>query len=86
MEATVKGILTIGNAARKIEEDLGGSKPVFPCGNLETAVDTALKIGSKGDILLLSPACASFDQFKDFESRGIKFKDLLKSSKRGGKR
>jgi UDP-N-acetylmuramoylalanine--D-glutamate ligase len=79
IERGVKAILTIGAAARKVEEDLGGGLvPIFPCGDLATAVDTAFKIGSKGEILLLSPACASFDQFKDFEDRGRQFKDLVR--------
>lgn len=77
IENTVKGILTIGTASRRIEEDLSGLVPIFPCGTLETAVDTALRIGEKGDALLLSPACASFDQFKDFEDRGRRFKALV---------
>ncbi|MBI4059927.1 MAG: UDP-N-acetylmuramoyl-L-alanine--D-glutamate ligase [Elusimicrobia bacterium] len=77
IEKTVKGILTIGSAARRIEEDLSGLAPIFPCGNLATAVETALKIAAKGDTLLLSPACASFDQFQDFEDRGRRFKALV---------
>ena len=82
VERGVKAILTIGSAARKVEEDLGGGLvPIFPCGNLATAVDTASKIGAKGEILLLSPACASFDQFKDFEDRGTRFKDLARRMK-----
>ena len=79
VERSVKGILTIGSAARKIEEDLGGLKPIFPCSDLATAVDTAFRVASKGDILLLSPACASFDQFQDFEDRGRRFKELVGS-------
>ena len=77
IEKTVKGILTIGSAARRIEEDLSGIVPIFPCGTLQTAVDAGLRVGDKGDILLLSPACASFDQFKDFEDRGRQFKALV---------
>ncbi len=80
IEKTVKGILTIGSAARRIEEDLSGLVPIFPCSDLATAVDTALRIGEKGDTLLLSPACASFDQFKDFEDRGRTFKDLVRAA------
>ncbi|MDE2144101.1 MAG: UDP-N-acetylmuramoyl-L-alanine--D-glutamate ligase [Elusimicrobia bacterium] len=80
IEKSVKGILTIGSAARRIEEDLAGLVPVFPCGDLATAVDTALRIGAKGDILLLSPACASFDQFRDFEDRGDRFKELVRAA------
>lgn len=78
IEKTVKGILTIGSAARRIEEDLSGLVPIFPCGDLATAVETAFKVGAKGDVLLLSPACASFDQFQDFEDRGRRFKALVK--------
>lgn len=81
IERKVKAVLTIGSAARKIEEDLAGLVPVFPCGDLATAVDTAFKIGFKGETLLLSPACASFDQFKDYEDRGRRFKELLKGRK-----
>ncbi|PIR15915.1 MAG: UDP-N-acetylmuramoyl-L-alanine--D-glutamate ligase [Elusimicrobia bacterium CG11_big_fil_rev_8_21_14_0_20_64_6] len=77
IDKSVKGILTIGSASRRIEEELSGLVPIFPCANLETAVDTGLKIGVKGDTLLLSPACASFDQFQDFEERGRRFKTLV---------
>jgi UDP-N-acetylmuramoylalanine--D-glutamate ligase len=80
IERRVKGILTIGSAARKIEEDLGGTVPIFPCGDLKTAVDTAFKVATKGEILLLSPACASFDQFKNFEDRGEQFKDFVRKA------
>jgi len=61
-------------------EDLAGLVPIFPCGDLATAVDAALRVAAKGDVLLLSPACASFDQFQDFEDRGRQFKDLVKSA------
>jgi UDP-N-acetylmuramoylalanine--D-glutamate ligase len=77
IEKTVKGIFTIGSAARRIDEDLSGLVPIFPCGDLATAVDTALRVAEKGDVLLLSPACASFDQFRDFEDRGRQFKALV---------
>jgi UDP-N-acetylmuramoylalanine--D-glutamate ligase len=77
IEKTVKGILTIGSAARRIDEDLSGLVPIFPCGDLATAVDTGLRVAAKGDVLLLSPACASFDQFEDYEARGRAFKELV---------
>ena len=76
----VKGILTIGSAAGKVEEDLSGHVPILPCGTIEQAVQTGLQIAEKGDILLLSPACASFDQFKDYEHRGRRFKELVESA------
>ncbi|MBI4345413.1 MAG: UDP-N-acetylmuramoyl-L-alanine--D-glutamate ligase, partial [Elusimicrobia bacterium] len=78
---TIKGILTIGSAARKIEEDLSGHVPILPCETIEEAVKTGLKVGEKGDVLLLSPACASFDQFRDFEDRGRRFKALVAGTK-----
>lgn len=77
IDKTVKAVFTIGAAARRIEEDLSGLVPIFPCGNLGVAVDAALRVAEKGDILLLSPACASFDQFYDFEDRGRRFKALI---------
>jgi UDP-N-acetylmuramoylalanine--D-glutamate ligase len=80
LDSTVKAVLTIGSAAGKIESDLGAQAHIFPCAELETAVRAAFTMGSKGDILLLSPACASFDQFKDFEERGRRFKALLKEA------
>ncbi|MFA5140940.1 MAG: UDP-N-acetylmuramoyl-L-alanine--D-glutamate ligase [Elusimicrobiota bacterium] len=94
VEKTAKAVLTIGSAARSIEGDLQGSIHVFPCETLETAVEVAFKIGAKGDTLLLSPACASFDQFKDFEDRGRRFKEIVRkyatcasrTSKRGAVR
>jgi UDP-N-acetylmuramoylalanine--D-glutamate ligase len=81
IDSVVKGILTIGSAAAKVDEDLSGSAPIFPCGDLKTAFATALHIGVPGDVLLLSPACASFDQFRDFEDRGDQFKALVQSAR-----
>jgi UDP-N-acetylmuramoylalanine--D-glutamate ligase len=81
VESVVKGILTIGSAAAKVEEDLSGLAPIFPCGDLKTAAQTGLNIGEPGDVLLLSPACASFDQFRDFEDRGDQFKALVKAAR-----
>ena len=80
IESTVKGILAIGSAAPIIEKDLSGLVPILPCGDLRTAFETALQIGSAGDVLLLSPACASFDQFRDFEDRGDQFKELVRAA------
>lgn len=71
-----KKVLTIGESMDKIEKEL----PAFPltrCETLKNAVDTAMKGAVKGDIVLLSPACSSFDQFKDYEERGRIFKQLV---------
>jgi UDP-N-acetylmuramoylalanine--D-glutamate ligase len=75
----VKGIFTIGAAAPLIERDLKGASSIFRCEDIKTAVRTALKAGSPGDVLLLSPACASFDQFENFEDRGRQFKAIIRN-------
>ena len=79
---SAKAVLTIGMAAEKIENELGGIAPIAHCENLDKAVQKAFEIGEAGDILLLSPACASFDQFKNFEERGKRFKKILENYKR----
>lgn len=73
----VRALFTIGSAADKIAGELGGAAPIVACATLERAVAAALGRGRDGDTLLLSPACASFDQFEDFEDRGRRFKELV---------
>jgi UDP-N-acetylmuramoylalanine--D-glutamate ligase len=51
--------------------------PVYECGDVEQAVARAREAAGTGDVVLLSPACASFDQFKDFEARGERFRELV---------
>ncbi|OGR68669.1 MAG: UDP-N-acetylmuramoylalanine--D-glutamate ligase [Elusimicrobia bacterium GWC2_61_19] len=74
---SVRGVLTIGAAAPKIELELAGAAPIITSLTLENACRNILDLASPGDIALFSPACASFDQFKDFEDRGRKFKTLV---------
>ncbi len=65
-------VYLIGEDAERIEREVGGER----CGDLETAVARARAAARAGDVVLLSPACASFDQFADFEARGRAFKAL----------
>lgn len=51
---------------------------IFSVDNLQEAVNIAYKVAEKGDVVTLSPACASFDQFINFEDRGIKYKKMIK--------
>ncbi|MEO9968541.1 MAG: UDP-N-acetylmuramoyl-L-alanine--D-glutamate ligase [Hyphomonadaceae bacterium] len=71
----------IGDAQDKFEATLKGKAPAAKCGTLEVAMTQALKdareSGDPSPIILLSPACASFDQFKDFEARGDAFKAVF---------
>ncbi len=73
-----KRVLSIGEAMDKIDRELPGFT-VTRCDTLENAVDLSMKNAVRGDIVLLSPACASFDQFKDYEERGRIFKRLVDS-------
>ena len=63
-------VLTIGEAAETIASALGGRVTVEPCGTLDRAVARAAELARPGDTVLLSPACASFDQYANFEERG----------------
>jgi UDP-N-acetylmuramoylalanine--D-glutamate ligase len=75
--------LLIGAAAGKIENQLRGSTPLIACGTLAAAVTEARARANQGDTVLLAPACASFDQFENFEHRGREFKRLVKEAANG---
>ncbi len=70
--------LLIGAAAEKIENQISGSVALERAETLERAVETASHAAQRGDVVLLAPACASFDQFQNYEHRGRVFKDLVK--------
>ncbi|HYP06857.1 MAG TPA: UDP-N-acetylmuramoyl-L-alanine--D-glutamate ligase [Bryobacteraceae bacterium] len=78
LRAKAKGILLIGAAAGKIAGQLEGL-PLMDEGTLQKAVADATSRAAAGDIILLAPACASFDQFDSYEHRGRVFKDLVRS-------
>ena len=67
----------IGEAAERLHRDLDGSVPLRDCGDLERAVAAASAAAQPGEVVLLSPACASYDQYRDFEERGEHFRRLL---------
>ena len=69
--------LLIGAAADKIEEQIAGSVAIERAENIERAVETAAHAARPGDVVLLAPACASFDQFENYEHRGRVFKELV---------
>ena len=73
----VKVALLIGEAAHEIEEALGGHVRFEHCSDLDAAVAMAASLGEPGDVVLLAPACASFDQFKSFEHRGDSFRNAV---------
>jgi len=73
----VRSAYTIGEAADLFERLLSPHMSVKNCGKLDAAVRAAAADSAAGDTVLLSPACASFDQFKDFEDRGDQFRALV---------
>jgi len=84
LRAKAHGALLIGAAAGKIEARLQGAVPFVRCGTIEGAVAEARVRAKSGDTVLLAPACASFDQFENFEHRGREFKRLV-GELQGGK-
>jgi UDP-N-acetylmuramoylalanine--D-glutamate ligase len=71
--------LLIGTAADKIESQIRGSVAIERAGTLDRAVVLASQAAKSGDIVLLAPACASFDQFQNYEHRGRVFKELVQN-------
>ncbi len=74
----MKTVYTIGSAAEKIERQLAGVVKMVAAGTLEVAVGKAAEAAAAGEVVLLAPACSSFDQFENYEHRGRVFKDLVK--------
>jgi UDP-N-acetylmuramoylalanine--D-glutamate ligase len=72
-----KACYLIGEAAERLAADLEGTVPLHRCGDLEAAMHAAARTAEPGDVILLSPACASYDQYRDFEERGEHFRSLV---------
>ncbi len=77
LEKRAKGVYTIGAAAEKIGQQIAGAVPVFHAETLANAVRQAASNAKNGDVVVLAPACASFDQFQNYEHRGRTFKELV---------
>lgn len=74
----VRHLILIGEDAETIEKELKGAAPMARAGDMREAVRSAQEAAEPGDIVLLAPACASFDMFKSFEHRGRVFKEAVK--------
>ncbi len=77
LKERVKVVYTIGSAAEKIERQLHGVVKMVAAETMQTAVAKAAKAAIAGDVVLLSPACSSFDQFENYEHRGHVFRQLV---------
>ncbi|MES2001141.1 MAG: UDP-N-acetylmuramoyl-L-alanine--D-glutamate ligase [Pseudomonadota bacterium] len=75
----VRAAYTIGEAGELFASLLSPHMPVTTCETLENAVERAAEDSQPGETVLLSPACASFDQFRDFEQRGDRFRELVEA-------
>jgi UDP-N-acetylmuramoylalanine--D-glutamate ligase len=75
----VKRVYTIGAAAAKIESQIQGATAVEHSETLENAIQRASESAVSGDVIVLAPACASFDQFQSYEHRGRVFKEIVHS-------
>ncbi len=73
----VRAVILIGEASAKIKDALGDVTDTLMAKDLAEAVTMSRKMAKKGDVVLLSPACASFDMFRDYEDRGRQFKKLV---------
>jgi UDP-N-acetylmuramoylalanine--D-glutamate ligase len=77
IQERVKHLILIGEAKERMERELGGFTPTTLLNSLDAAVQEARSFGRAGDTVLLSPACSSYDMFRDYEERGNLFKTLV---------
>jgi UDP-N-acetylmuramoylalanine--D-glutamate ligase len=88
LAARAKAVVAIGEAAPLVAEALEGALVVHQAGSFQDAVDTAFDLARPGGIVLLAPACASFDMFSDYAERGRRFKEevsrIVRSADRPG--
>lgn len=85
IERSVRGIVVIGEDADNIELQLGGTTEIVRGSSLADAVERGSAMAGKGDVVLLAPACASFDMFRSFEERGREFKQVVRRLAAGGR-
>jgi len=79
----VQNLILLGEARNKIFEQLGRQIPVVMADSMSEAVQKAYELARPGDTVLLSPGCASFDMYRNFEERGRDFKELVRRLKNG---
>ena len=73
----VKSLVLLGEASQKIKSQLDGTVPVNQVSTMRDAVNTAFRCSHPGDVVLLAPACSSFDMFDNYNDRGNTFRELV---------
>jgi UDP-N-acetylmuramoylalanine--D-glutamate ligase len=84
VRAKARRLYLIGEAAAEIEQALAGAAPMELCGTLDRAVPAASRRARPGEAVVLSPACASFDQFRNFAHRGEVFQQVVRATLAAG--
>jgi UDP-N-acetylmuramoylalanine--D-glutamate ligase len=78
LAARAKAVIAIGEARPLVRDALSGAVDVFEADSLADAVDRAYALAQPAGVVLLAPACASFDMFQDYAERGRRFKEEVK--------
>jgi UDP-N-acetylmuramoylalanine--D-glutamate ligase len=78
-----RAVVLIGEAADRMQRAIASTLPVHRADSLESAVQLAAKIAQSGDAVLLSPACSSFDMFKNYSDRGERFTEAVRALSSG---
>lgn len=86
VEERVAHLILIGEARQRMEQELGGLTTTHLADSLEEAVDIASRVTLTGNVVLFSPACSSFDMFKNYEERAERFKALVHALRAKGER
>lgn len=79
VKKNVRAIVALGESADKVDKAFSGFMTVKRAGSMDNAVLVAQSLAQTGDVVLLSPACASYDWFENFEQRGTVFKELVRN-------
>ena len=79
LSSKAKQVILFGEARDRIEPQIGKGVPVWKKSTLREAVERAYQNAQPGDIVLLSPGCASFDEFANYKERGNYFKEVVRN-------
>jgi len=79
MGSRCRAVVAYGEAGPIVRQDLDGRVPVVPAGDFDDVLSTARRLARPGDAVLLSPACSSYDMFRNYEERGARFRAAVEA-------